>query len=401
MPIFSKNSPDSKDVVCFPDALWESRLWTNRQHMMKQLSQTENYRVLFVHPPYFILSVLRNIHRAQYKVGKKPKSPFLVCADTNLWLLNSPLPFPNRFIRNWLPGLYDWIITTQTTKAMKQLDFVRPIIWTYSPFSLNHLGKLGGQFVLYDCVDDYPELPYYASRKTRARQLDDDLTRKANAVLCASTSLYEQKHALNSRTYMVGNAADVDLFAMARQPLAIPADLKGISKPIIGFHGMLDNYRIDYDLLRSIAVALPQWSLVLIGPVSRAPELDALAQLPNVHLLGSKPQNVLPAYVAQYDVGILPYKLTDHILRSSPLKVYEFLAAGKPVVSVRVPYIADLGVVYIADTPLQFVTAIQQAAEEMNASKAEQYYSLAAANNWSAKLQRIFNAVPELCVSEA
>jgi glycosyltransferase involved in cell wall biosynthesis len=259
-----------------------------------------------------------------------------------------------------------------------------------------YLSAFNRRLLIYDCVDRYPQLEYYAARGAHVVDLDETLTREADVVLCTSQLLYNEKRAINPRSYMVGNAADVDLFAQARQAMSIPAELRGVSKPIIGFHGSLDTYRIDYMLLLELAQARRDWSLVLIGPQKPSPELAALAQQPNVVLPGPKPLTDLPAYVAQYDVGILPYRMTDYVRGLSPLKVYEYLAAGKPVVSVPVPHMTRFDVVRIADTCDAFIKQIEGALAEKDAAALARRVAVAEAHSWDAKLQRVLELVPEL-----
>jgi glycosyltransferase involved in cell wall biosynthesis len=383
------------DIICFPDAMWDAPLWTNRQHMMRRLARNGAFRVLYVNPPS--LGMIRDLVQKRDNDTRRLGANLLTLAEHNLWLLNIPLPLPNRVLRNRTPQIYDHLVRAGTQAAASALGFTRPIVWTYSPFVANYLDKLDAAFVIYDCVDRYPQLPFYAARGETVVALDHAMTQKADAVLCTSSLIYEEKKAINPRSYLVGNAADVDLFAQARTGnLPRPAELAGITQPIIGFHGALDNHRIDYALLTAIARARPDWSLVFIGPRWSTPELEALAQQPNVTLVGPKAPGELPAYVAQYAVSILPYRLTEYVKALSPLKIYEYLAAGKPIVSVPVPHVTQFEVVRLASTPEQFVEQIEAALRDTDATTIARRVEVAALHSWDAKVQRVLELIPEL-----
>jgi glycosyltransferase involved in cell wall biosynthesis len=375
--------------------MWNAPLWTNRQHMMRRLARHGAFRVLYVNPPS--LGTIRDLVQKRNGETQRLGANLLTQAERNLWLLNIPLPLPNRVLRNRTPQIYDHLVRAGTQAAARTLGFARPVIWTYSPFVANYLEKLDAAFVIYDCVDRYPQLPFYAARGDTVVALDHAMTQKADVVLCTSSLIYEEKQVINPRSYLVGNAADVDLFAQARtDDLPQPAELVGIRKPVIGFHGALDNHRIDYALLTAIAQARPDWSLVLIGPRWSTPELEALAQQPNVTLVGPKAPGELPAYVAQYDVSILPYRLTEYVKALSPLKIYEYLAAGKPVVAVPVPHVTQFDVVRLASTPAQFVEHIEAALHDTDAAAVARRVEVAAMHSWDAKMQRVLDLIPEL-----
>jgi glycosyltransferase involved in cell wall biosynthesis len=377
------------DIICFPDETWDAALWTNRQHMMQRLARHGSFRVLYINPP--AMGVARRM--LQQRGGS---SPFVRAVEPGLWLLNMPLPLPNRLLRNRAAWLYDYLVQLGVQAAAHHLRFEQPIIWSYSPFVASYLPRLNRRLLIYDCVDRYPQLAYYAARGAHVAELDHEMTSKADVVLCTSHLLYEEKRAHNLRCHMVGNAADVALFARARQTLPIPADLRGVPRPIIGFHGSLDTYRIDYSLLLELAQARRDWSLVLVGPQKPSPDLEALAQQPNVFLPGPKALADLPAYVAQYDVGILPYRLTEYVRGLSPLKLYEYLAAGKPVVSVPVPHMTGFDVVRIAASSREFTEQIAAALAEQDDAALARRIAVAEAHSWDAKLQRILQLVPEL-----
>ena len=149
-------------------------------------------------------------------------------------------------------------------------------------------------------------------------------------------------------------------FARARTPQPDPADQARIPHPRLGFFGVLDE-RLDVQLLRAVAHARPDWQLILLGPVVKV-DPATLPRAPNMHYLGTKAYAELPAYLAGWDVAILPFACNEATRFISPTKTPEYLAAGKPVVSTPIrdvvrPYGAR-GLVEIAATPSEFVSGV-------------------------------------------
>ena len=167
---------------------------------------------------------------------------------------------------------------------------------------------------------------------------DDELTQRADLVITTSENLRRSREQLNPHTHTVLNAADVEIFNRALDPdLPLPADLAAIPAPRMGVVGLHDS-RLDVDALEAIATADPSWQVVLIGPVkSGQVDEQRLRRLPNVHLLGEKPRPELPAYLKGMACALIPYKANELTRNIFPLKLFEYLAAGVPVVAGGLP----------------------------------------------------------------
>ena len=140
---------------------------------------------------------------------------------------------------------------------------------------------------------------------------------------------------------------------------AVPADIARLPGPVIGFYGTLQDW-VDYDLLRKLALRHPEWSVVLIG--QQLADVSAVLGLPNVHLLGRKPGEQLPAYCKGFDVGLIPYRIDERMTYVNPIKLREYLAAGLPVVSTAVPEVRRYpALATVADDHEAFITGVEQA----------------------------------------
>ena len=167
---------------------------------------------------------------------------------------------------------------------------------------------------------------------------DDELTRRADLVITTSDSLRESRVHLNPHTYSVHNAVDVELFQQAlvtEGPL--PADLAAIPEPRLGVVGVHD-YRLDVDAVEALVQGDPGWQVVLIGPLRMGhADVARLHRLPNVHLLGGKPRQQLPSYLRGLKAALIPYKVCELTRNIFPLKLFEYLAAGLPVIAGGLP----------------------------------------------------------------
>jgi glycosyltransferase involved in cell wall biosynthesis len=286
-----------------------------------------------------------------------------------------------------------------TARLLRRLATRMPgpvVLWIYDPGAARMAGSFGEAFVVYDCVDDYPAQTTSANRRDQIEVYERMLTRSANLVFATSRTMFERLRPLNAGTHLVSNAGDYDHFARAVDRSITAPAVEGLTRPVIGFTGNFLSAKVDFALLEAIARERAHWTLLLIGPatVQTRPVLDRLGRLPNVHWLGPRPYADLPRYVAAFDVGLIPYVSNAYTRSCFPLKLYEYLAAGKPVVASGVPELAGME----PDVALvEGTTAFVEAVEEVLVQDAEadriRRRTLAAHNSWEAKTERLLELV--------
>src|ERR1017187_1481627 len=267
----------------------------------------------------------------------------------------SPLVIPfhgNRAARWVNRRLLRWSLR----RTCRKLGFEKPITWTFVPSSADVAGSLGERMVIYHCVDEFSK--FTGTDESAILEMERELMEKADMVVVSSSRLYETKRRHNPKTFLVTHGVDVAHFSGAcRQEVSTPADCAGLKRPVIGFVGTVADW-VDLEVVRHLAVSRPEWSFLLVGDVQT--DTSALRELSNVHLLGRRSYQSLPAYCKTFDVAILPFVVNELTVAANPLKLREYLAAGLPAVATPLPEVLKVGgLVRLARTPAEFLDQIE------------------------------------------
>lgn len=244
------------------------------------------------------------------------------------------------------------------------MGFKRPIVWTYHPMMLQTLGLLKPSKLVYHCVDDLSAV--HGIDPQQIRHLEEQLIRKSDAVFTTSTNLQSMVEEIcQGKGHYYPNVADIEHFEQARAPqVDEPKDLQGILHPRIVYVGVLTDYKIDFQLLKGLAEARPNWQWILIGEEREGqndPTLAQLSQRGNVHLLGHRAYKDLPQFLASCDVAILPTHINQYTQSMFPMKFFEYLAAGLPVVSTNLPSLAPYQAFFkSSQNPQEFLNNLEE-----------------------------------------
>ena len=324
------------DFIVLATADWDHPLWTNKQHTAMSLAAL-GHRVLYVEslglrPPRKGMTDLPRIFKRLRRVVRPPRM-----VQQGIWVW-SPLVIPgashplaqflNRvLVRGGLQLMHRWL-------ALRN-----PILWTYNPLTLEVLAPTSFPKVVYHCVDRIqaqPEMP-----GERIELAERQLCRVSSVVFTTAPELQRSLAPLNRHTYLFGNVAEFDHFARAWQCTSLcPAELAPLPSPRLIFIGAIDAYKLDLTALTQLARKRPDWSLVLVGPIGEADpgtDIGVLRAFPNVHWLGPRPYAELPNWLAHADVALLPLQLNSYTRNMFPMKFFEYLAAGLPVVATAIP----------------------------------------------------------------
>jgi glycosyltransferase involved in cell wall biosynthesis len=364
---------------------------TSNHHVLRELARTR--RVLWLNSvgtrtPK--LSSGRDLGKIRRKLGEFTKGP--VNVENDLWVF-SPLvlPFPHSPLARAANGriLRATIAALRWRLGLREFD-----LWTFLPNVADYVGSLGERRSVYYCVDEWSLFSYLNEAETR--RAEHALLEKVDACFAINHALAESKRAVCAATHVSPHGVDHDQFARALDPaLSLPADVASLPRPIIGFYGTIQDW-VDLELIAAVAKRRPAWSFVLLGQIMV--DVEKLRALPNVHLLGRKPHEQLPAYCKAFDVGLIPYVISERMTYVNPIKLREYLSAGVPVVSTAVPEVvrhADLCT--IATTPDEVEAAIARALDEKDQPGARKARSDAMKNEtWAARVANVARIIDEL-----
>lgn len=369
-----------RDIVCF------SHDWTSdplsKTHLMRVLSKDN--RILWVNAianrvPTVSSKDVRRIF-SKLRMFTEP----IKQVEPNIFVLN-PLSVPiygASFIRNFNQKF----LLSQVKKAMKVLAFQTPVNLVFNPAAGLIAGELDEKELVYYCVDEYTAFTGVASG---LREIEEDLFRKSDLVIVSSEKLLEDKKRFNKNTFIIRHGTDWLHFRKSLdEKTKIPYEIKDLPKPIIGFHGLLADW-VDFDLIKKVAKHLTGGSVVLIGKIAVDAEkkIKTLADIANVHLLGRKPYEELPAFCKGFDVAINPFVINQLTLAANPLKVREYLAAGLPVVSTDLPEVRMLKHCLIGHGHSDFVEKVERSIE--NSAPMEQISDSIKDESWEAKVEEL------------
>jgi UDP-galactopyranose mutase len=350
--------PGEVDLVCFSHLRWDF-VYQRPQHLLSRFAKER--RVFFIEEPVFGEGEMR-LDVSRRKDGLYVVVPHLSHA------LNKDVSL-------------DTVQQGLVERLFKDYEIEDYFLWYYTPIAMGFTRHLQPLAVVYDCMD---ELAAFKGAPPALRFREKELFNRADLIFTGGHSLYEAKRKEHPCVFAFPSSIDVVHFAQARSVGAEPLDQKNIPHPRLGFFGVLDE-RLDIALVDELAAARPDWQLVMVGPVVKINPED-LPRRANIHYLGGKDYQELPAYLAGWTVALLPFARNDSTRFISPTKTPEYLAAGKPVVSTSIrdvvrPY-GERGLVRIADRVEDFVAAIRAAMQEDARERLRQVDAFLAQTSW-------------------
>ena len=268
------------------------------------------------------------------------------------------------------------------------------VLWVADPLMAKHIGELGESVSVFDAIDDWTAHPQKRSMKAEIENGYAIVQDRADVVFTVSQALKERLGERREGVHWQPNAVDAGRFDPAAP---VPSDIAGLPRPLLGYVGVIQE-RVDVDILTALARAMPEASIVLIGPVTAPQHVETLRSMANVHMLGERAAADVPAYVNAFDVCLVPH-VDDVLTRSmNPLKVYEYLAAGKPVVASGLAQM-DVPPELLArvDDPGAFVAAVRvfldRGADDQRDRLARRTF--ARSRSWPARLEEMLTVVRE------
>ncbi len=297
----------------------------------------------------------------------------------------------------WGRRFNEWHQRAQVRREAARLELARPLLWLNPHQAVHMVGKMGEQAVVYDITDDW--ISPTQSERLRALTVaqDAELCRRADAVIVCSARLYEMKQGMTRALHLIPNGVDAAHYLAASADGPLPEAARAWRKPVFGYTGTIHPDRVDGTLVEALAQAFPQGTVALVGPnhLSRA-DITHLEARGNIYFTGPVPYADVPQYMAAFDVCITPHRMTPFTESLNPLKLWEYLACGKPIVSTNVAGFRDYPqFVRLASDAASFMDACHAALAEEGASR-EARQAEARANSWDARLDSVLDVLNTL-----
>jgi glycosyltransferase involved in cell wall biosynthesis len=350
-----------RDIVLLSTADWDNPFWTNKQHVATQLA-AQGHKVLYIDSlglrrPSLSGQDLKRIVNRLRKGMRAPKE-----VRPHLWVW-SPVVLPLQGIHA-VQLLNKLVLKAGLAWWRWRLGLRPDLLWTYNPMTTRLLGLEGFEHTVYHCVDEIKAQPGMPMREIEAAE--NELIRQADVLFVTAEALLASRQLLNPETHYFPNVADYGHFSAAQNASTkVPEDLPVGKGPVIGFIGAISGYKLDFELVRKMAERHPNWQIVLIGQVGEGDpwtNVEGLRSLSNVVFLGPRPYSSLPAYLKGFNVAILPSQLNEYTRSMFPMKFFEYLAAGKPVVATNLHALQGYKhVAHIVQSHDEFIAGVEAA----------------------------------------
>jgi uncharacterized SAM-binding protein YcdF (DUF218 family)/glycosyltransferase involved in cell wall biosynthesis len=386
--------PRHSDIICISSIDWDF-IWQGHQEIMSRLAE-QGYRVLFLENTGVRAPNMQDLPRLRQRVRNWRRGTKGFREERPNLFVYSPIvvPLPYSRVARWFNR---WLLLRALRRWMRATGFHRPIVWTFlpTPLALDLIGAIDAELTVYYCIDDL------ASSSPGARRIatsEERLFREADLVFTTSEKLRERAARHSQRVHLFPFGVSLEQFDRIRaEHRPLPEDLRGLARPIVGYVGGLHQW-VDQALVRDVAARMPDASFALVGPEQT--DLSVLRSSPNIHLLGMKPHEDVPSYVNGFDVGLVPYRLTEYTANVYPTKLNEYLVMGIPVVATDLPEIRRFNdehghVVSVAGGADAFASAVRQALQGSTEAERARRVAVAHDNSWSSRISAMMSLVED------
>ena len=381
--------PRYASVICFGGEDW---WYHNRGHFDMQMMRRLSKAV----PVLYINSIM--MRKPVLGRGKN----FLKCAIRKLKSMTrglrdggegfpvfSPVTLPIHHLK-WAHGPHEWFLRRQIRRVARKLKLRDPLVWVNVPSACDAALRLKRSALVYQRTDRYEDYPDVDAEVIR--DYDLRLKQAADITLYVHPAMYEAEKDECRNAFLTDHGVDYEHFGLAHEDAFIPEDIRGIPRPIAGFFGDIEGHSRDLPLLERTAELLPGVSFVFVGHA--AADTSKLAACPNVWMLGQKPYTQVPHYGKCFSVCLMPMPLNEWTDAINPIKLKEYLALGKAIVSTPFREVRNYGeFAYLGTTPEEFAAAIRQALDEDSDDRVRRRRESVKAHSWDARVQQIMAAL--------
>lgn len=388
------------DFVCFSVNNWEERRARKQQFMLHLSLRADVGRVVYVEPAVniwrFFIFWKREFSDAKGRArgrrawgGRMERIP-----ESQKFFVYTPLSFFPWSLR--FPVFYRWnlwLILFFLRPRLRRLGLREMVLWLYHPFDAPLLDWFSPRRAsCFDWAEKWSEyfLEYRVLHQQMIARLEEEVVRRADRVFVTSQRLLDMARPLNPRSCLLRDGTVPGSFAAFDG--RIPRDLEKIPHPVIGYAGTFYE-RVDQGLVLLLSRRFPSCSFVFVGNIAYdRVDVATLASQKNIHFLGGKPYALLPGYIMNFDVCLLPYIFDSKT--AAPTKIYDYLASGKPIVATSLPELEYLtGCVNFARTGDEFIAAVKRSLEEARPEVAARCRRIAQENSWEMRAEEIIRLI--------
>ena len=373
------------DVVCFGGEDW---WYHNRGHIDMQLMRRFAKKGTTLYINSIVMQKINAFEGRKFfqKLIRKSKSIFtgLKRSGEGFWVY-SPFSLPVQHI-GWTKPVNEFVLRSQVGRVIRKIGIESPVVWVACPSACDMAIKMEKSKLVYQRTDRFEDFPGVDIETIKG--FDCRMKANADLTIYVNRKLYEEEMNQCRKAVYLDHGVDFDLFASGLNGSKEPADMSDIPRPIIGFIGSIDDCNPDIDFLTDVADLLPDMSFVLVGRAQM--DCSNLKSRKNVRMLGQKPYELVPEYGKRFDVAVLPLHQSRWADAVNPLKLKEYLALGKPVVSTPFSELRGYSdVVYEAKTPSTFAACIKKAISEDSSELVVKRRDKVRNSSWDSKAEQV------------
>jgi glycosyltransferase involved in cell wall biosynthesis len=358
---------DLDRIICVSSIRWDC-LKQRPQQIMQSLS--DKSKIIYIEPDYDPIKLLK------YRLKHKKAMERIRKINDNLFIVIPLVPFSCRKIPKLHKIIQKYFYFKKLARIAQKLGFENSTLWLYDPLSIDYLGQFKEKYVIYDCLD---EQVAFSDCHQKVGEYEQKIISKADVVLTTAQGLYSRISTVHNNVYLVRNGAEYEHFAVPPK--------QRTSQKVAGFIGAVYDW-VDIEMIEYAALKLPHIMFELIGPVKT--DIEKLRILSNVVIHNQQAYSILPSFIKRFDVCLIPFKINQLTKNVNPVKLYEYFASGRPVVSTNIPEVAAYKpYVYCVDSKSEFVESILSALNENDENLINERRKIARENSWDARCEQI------------
>ena len=381
-----------KVVICISNSSYDADIWTNKQHLMSRLSKLDNYYVIYIDQGLSTSYVKKLIRQ------KKIFSIFKIFQKRNNSLVTVSLPLP--LIKGGILKKVSWFLIAKVCNYLFRKREV--VYWIYQPQAYYFTKYIKQGKKLYDCVDEFVTQPFFKNHPKRRKELEiiePKLVKLVDYVIGTSYSIYEDKKVINPNCKCIHNVGDFEHFAKPNSSLKIDENWMKDTRCKVLFTGVIDNYKTDLETILKVAEdKIDSHIFVFVGPnrIANSNLEQQIDNAENIKMLGYREYEEVPVYLSHADILWLPYLKSSHTERVFPLKIFEYLASGKPVIARNLSSIQEYNA-YL--NTYENFTGLKELLSSILSNdtpdKKKQRIKIASENTWESRLNKILDFIGE------